>query len=217
MSFKTTITNEFAAGALTLMVSIAGIAPVSAQTPDGQTPAEETVCDPLKEDGVAKGLYGLCVAYCEAHDAEIISPTGDPTELDTPNRKILENYRKKMKAGDPDMPCVQDLCPCWSAQELASIDGILRTNVPLVSHRCRNIPGEWLIQEFGRFDSGPAFESHLARTRITTVFHCTYFDQAVDASGAPVPPNVVRNQFITEEEHSACQSQIIDRCEELGL
>jgi len=33
---------------------------VQAQTPDGQTPAEEAVCDPLMEDGVTKGLYGLC-------------------------------------------------------------------------------------------------------------------------------------------------------------
>lgn len=31
---------------------------VLAQTPDGQTPAQETVCDPLKEDGVT-GL-GYC-------------------------------------------------------------------------------------------------------------------------------------------------------------
>ena len=33
---------------------------VAAETPDGQTPAEETVCDPLREDGTTKGLYGLC-------------------------------------------------------------------------------------------------------------------------------------------------------------
>jgi hypothetical protein len=46
-----------------------------AQTPDGETPAEEAVCDPLQADGVTKGLYGLCVAFCEAQDhADILEP-----------------------------------------------------------------------------------------------------------------------------------------------
>ncbi len=46
-----------------------------AQTPDGQTPAEETICDQLQVTGVSKGLYGLCVAFCEAQDlANITGP-----------------------------------------------------------------------------------------------------------------------------------------------
>ena len=53
--------------ALTLVFLGAGNV-ASAQTPDGETPAEEQVCDPLRADGVTKGLYGLCVAFCEAHD-----------------------------------------------------------------------------------------------------------------------------------------------------
>ena len=53
-----------------LCVSVAALisVPLMAQTPDGETPAEETVCDPLKADGITKGLYGLCVAFCEAQD-----------------------------------------------------------------------------------------------------------------------------------------------------
>ena len=50
--------------------------PVLAQTPDGDTPAVETVCDSLQEDGITKGLYGLCVAFCEAQD---VADTGAPT------------------------------------------------------------------------------------------------------------------------------------------
>lgn len=42
---------------------------VSAKTPDGQTPSQETVCD--NEEGAA---YGLCTAYCEAMDC------GDPNQ-----------------------------------------------------------------------------------------------------------------------------------------
>ena len=39
-----------------------------AQTPDGETPANEGVCDELI--GLTPGLYGLCVAFCEAQDCE---------------------------------------------------------------------------------------------------------------------------------------------------
>lgn len=40
--------------------------PAFAQTPDGETPANEGVCDELI--GLTPGLYGLCVAFCEAQD-----------------------------------------------------------------------------------------------------------------------------------------------------
>jgi hypothetical protein len=45
----TTLTTIMAFGLLTVSM------PVYSQTPDGQTPAEEVVCDPLMEDGVTKG------------------------------------------------------------------------------------------------------------------------------------------------------------------
>ncbi len=71
-----------------------------AQTPDGETPANEGVCDVLQADGTTKGLYGLCVAFCEAQDhASLDYPiTGD--DLDAlmnmkPGGKILANYNKK--------------------------------------------------------------------------------------------------------------------------
>jgi hypothetical protein len=41
-----------------------------AQTPDGQTPVNEGVCDELMESGITKGLFGLCVAFCEAQDCD---------------------------------------------------------------------------------------------------------------------------------------------------
>jgi len=98
---------------LTGLVLVTGSA--TASTPDGETPANETICDGLKADGVTKGLYGLCVAYCEAQDLDV---AGDK---DPPNSKILGNYRKKMNAGDPDMPCVAAPCPCWEAAEIQAI------------------------------------------------------------------------------------------------
>ena len=109
------------------------IAPVAfAQTPDGITPAEETVCDPLREDGVTKGLFGLCVAFCEAQDYADLSDPITETELGAlgaaaPSGKILANYNKRKQDTDPAMPCilVEEPCPCWSDLELASIDGLI--------------------------------------------------------------------------------------------
>ena len=86
---------------------------VVASTPDGETPANEGVCDALQ--GGTPGLYGLCVAYCEAQDLDLVG------DKETPNTKILANYRKKMQAGDPDMPCIQVPCPCWTADQLANV------------------------------------------------------------------------------------------------
>jgi hypothetical protein len=94
-------------GTLTLGFSVAILAfalPAFSKTPDGKTPAEEDTCDSLR--GATPGLYGLCVAYCEAHDADLISPSGDPNELNTPNQRILANYNRRKKESDPPMPCV---------------------------------------------------------------------------------------------------------------
>lgn len=104
--------------------------PVAAETPDGQTPAEETVCDPLRDDGITKGLYGLCVAFCEAQDVtERTTPLTpealDALKIEVPSGRILGNYNKRKQESDPEMPCVlvQEACPCFTKQELQSIDG----------------------------------------------------------------------------------------------
>ncbi len=96
--------------AFTLVLSVFAGTQAWARTPDGQTPANEGVCDSLQ--GGTPGLYGLCVAYCEAQDF-------DTANVKTPSKRILQNYRKKMRDGDPDMPCLQTPCPCWSADEMA--------------------------------------------------------------------------------------------------
>jgi len=102
----------------------------AAETTDGLTPAEETICDPLKQDGVTKGLYGLCVAFCEAQDwaSELSTMTPEEVEameFDSPSGRILANYNKKKQESDPGMPCIviAPPCPCFSQEELQSIDG----------------------------------------------------------------------------------------------
>jgi hypothetical protein len=131
-----------AAFTLTLAVGFVSTAPTIAQTPDGQTPAEEMVCDPLKADGVTKGLYGLCVAFCEAQDHATFDETVTEAELDAlisgiPSGRILTNYNKKKQVTDPSMPCIvvddgDESCPCWSAEELADIDGFALIGDPPV-------------------------------------------------------------------------------------
>lgn len=101
------------------IIALAGFLPFGsssiASTPDGETPANEGVCDPLKADGITKGLYGLCVAYCEAQDLDLLG------DKDPPNTRILDNYNRKKTDTDPGMPCIQSPCPCWSEEQLANI------------------------------------------------------------------------------------------------
>ena len=101
--------------------------PAFAQTPDGQTPANEGVCDGLI--GLTPGLYGLCVAFCEAQDCEATfdPATGDVTfdpSCKPSSAKLLRNYDKRVQPGDPPMPClnvVESECPCWTQPELDQI------------------------------------------------------------------------------------------------
>jgi hypothetical protein len=94
-------------------------------TLDGSTPAEEDTCDVLRHG--SPGLYGLCIAFCEAHDCVPDFSLEDPfVDCKKNDRKILDKYRDRMKDGDPDMPCLpsagedpETACPCWSRDQLA--------------------------------------------------------------------------------------------------
>ncbi len=66
----------------------------SAKTPDGATPAEETVCDSL--EGAA---FGLCNAYCEAMDCD----GNDPQASEKACSKVLDKFEKQ--TGDEMPPC----------------------------------------------------------------------------------------------------------------
>lgn len=84
--------------ALLLLCSGAALA----STPDGETPAEETVCD--SETGAA---YGLCNAYCEAMDCD----SDNPSASETACSKVQDKFRR---ITGRDLPCeVPELaCPC---------------------------------------------------------------------------------------------------------
>lgn len=169
------------------LATISGSA--NASTPDGETPANEGVCDVLQ--GGSPGLYGLCVAYCEAQDL-------DQFDKEPPRTKILENYNKKKQAGDLDMPCIQVPCPCWSAEELASIhsDGMavcLETNVDLL--QMVNTTAD-ISRNFAEANKGAGRE------------RCRYLD--LNAS-----PRTIRFFNITTEEAASCHAQVVTACESL--
>jgi hypothetical protein len=71
-----------------------------AKTPDGRTPAQESVCSELS--GAA---FGLCNAYCEALDCDSVAPKASDRACD----RVLANFNR---VSDDPLPC---LCPCWDA------------------------------------------------------------------------------------------------------
>jgi len=171
------------------------------------TPAEETVCDELI--GETPGLYGLCVAYCEAQDGpEVIYDDQTLVEQDvrTPHRKILENYEKKMRDGDPRMPCVsyQTTCPVWSREELDAIGTLgghdLR-DVEMVSSSREN------FYDYER-GSNPHFYHYAQvlkghRRFSTYTGRYRFYDSGTGKY-------IYRNMAITEQEYNSCKQQLID-------
>jgi len=120
----------------TVLLSVSSY--TQAQTPDGETPAQESQCDDLMAEGVTKGLYGLCVAYCEAQDGNDISVMKDEeiAALPPQQRSILKNYNKRRKEGDPEMPCAKRYdelaCPAWTLEQLRAVgDHALRDDIEL--------------------------------------------------------------------------------------
>jgi hypothetical protein len=87
---------------------------IHAQTPDGQTPADEGVCD--LESGAA---YGLCVSYCEAMDC-------DSSEAVASSEACQNRFNRFFDLTGQEPPCespppAESLCPCstnWQHLEL---------------------------------------------------------------------------------------------------
>ena len=176
---------------LVLVIGLGGRS-VMAGTPDGQTPANEGTCDGLKSTATP-GLYGLCVAYCEAQDLDV-------TGKEPPNTKILDNYRKRMQPGDPDMPCVKAPCPCWTDAELASI-----SSDNLAAACLRATAGTGATIQL--IDNAP--KTHYAFAD-TSRLRCAYVDIN------PATP-IVRSQSISAGDAQTCYNAVSAACTALGL
>jgi len=108
-----------------------------AQTADGSPPSDESVCSVLHD--ATPALFGLCVAYCEALDCDLISLDGETEAVQCnkhPDPRILELYNRHRREGDPGMPCLSPSpCPCWTTNE---IDDIVPVFAPWIDTVCRN-------------------------------------------------------------------------------
>jgi len=81
--------------------------------------ARDSVCEEVRNN--TPGLYGLCIAFCEAHGCtvtEVEDGTCKPS-----SSKILANYNKKKEEWEPDMPCYRSPCPCFDREDLELIVG----------------------------------------------------------------------------------------------
>lgn len=127
-----------------------GFGEAMSQTPDSETPAQEGVCDELHD--ASPGLYGLCVAFCEAQDLDDMIAIVEDGGM--PGAKILERYNAKMRDGDPDMPCIVSApqCPCFVKTlcaggicnlDIASVDEIFLGFTCDITDRCTNYDDEY--------------------------------------------------------------------------
>ena len=150
-------------------------------------PRARGVCDTLQ--GATPGLYGLCVAYCEAQDLDDYD--------DKPSRtRILANYRKKMQAGDQDMPCIQVPCACVSQEELGSMtaDGLVE---------CNRLSGQIRIED-------NVTGIHFANTDTTVGRERCVYVKAT--GGSPT----VRSMLLDADGAQACYTAIDAACASVG-
>jgi len=222
---------------------LVGAAPVVAQTPDGGAPKHETACDPLRADGVTKGLYGLCIAFCEAQaitSSEIAISEDELAAIEdsAPSGRVLNAYNKKKTENDPAMPCikVEEPCPCWSAEDLEN----LMTGAADGFWRCQR-PNDGLDPDTGEIDgvmmvdldndpAGPNPEGILhmavARDQHRAVPHptlgnreqCYYQEPPTGPSGGMNSPRFfsVAAGTLTHEQAAVCLAQVKASCDAAG-
>ena len=89
--------------AIGLCLGFAGM--TGAQTPDGDTPAEEDIC--AGEIGAA---FGLCNAYCEAMDCDSDNPSASA-------KACGKVFGKFEQITGTVLPC-EITCPCFTAEDL---------------------------------------------------------------------------------------------------
>jgi hypothetical protein len=197
-------------GLLCALMSMYGPTALAA-TPDGQTPALEPVCEPLKAEGITKGLYGLCVAYCEAQDYASRDVPITEAELDTlaaevPKSHILASYNRKKKPTDPGMPCIVDAvdepCHCWTTAELIEVSDGVSPDFVGISNGCD--VGNHLMQVFER---GPPNSWAALISMTSGQAFCSYSNSAT-AETASIPVE-------TDEQYSGCKKQLMSRCDEV--
>ena len=183
------------------------VLPAAAQTPDGITPANEGICDPLTD--ATPGLYGLCVAMCEAQDceAELDPNTGEvvyDASCKPSSRQLLGNYNKIAGPSDPRMPCVTVACPCWTEAQLDDVGG--RRIGDFSFDRC--LLGDTYAGLWGSAVDGSGGE-------VAYVLYDT--KQGLMCLRRETTPPTYLERSIGADAFEVCQQAVIDECTSRGI
>jgi hypothetical protein len=170
----------------------AGLALLASPGSADHPKAAAGICGALSD--ATLGLESLCVNYCEARDC----PNSDKPECE----RLLTNYDRHRRDGDPEMPCLQT-CPCFSAQELRDF--------PVELTQCmRNLSSDYLFTAiFGEFEADGA----AASSRIDLgLYDCGYSVFSVD-------PPIIRfgGLALDPGEAAVCRAMIDVEIAERGL
>lgn len=156
---------------------------VLAQTADGSTPAEETVCD--SEVGAA---FGLCNAYCEAMDCDSLNPQASETAC----TKVFGKFENI--TGTPP-PC-ENLCPCRLSSFLAT-----EFNTQQQWQCFDTVSGSTVATNIQHAFVDPTSDLAAVDFQTGGAGVCTYSRQ-------PSPGDLIRVFQLTQEEATACAEQI---------
>jgi hypothetical protein len=171
----------------------------------------ESVCASLRE--ATPGLYGLCLAFHHGMACQPEMGASDPFANCVPgSERVLEQYRKKMRNGDPDMPGIQAPCPCWTKVELLQLsrptDGdVSRCEIDKMSGALANQDIWTLIHRSG---------FNMQFTSVQTVEEVS----GGGASGCALRDDangILRNYNITRKEFLSCEPDVVWSAADRGI
>ena len=195
---------------LTLALSLALSLPALADNGGGN---DENICDDLQD--ATPGLYGLCIAYCEAQDCK--SEDFDLMQCEPRKQRVLRNYNRKRTEVDPEMPCARtvepDACPCFDRADLEALqlevcrdstrDGV--TTITANGPNC--VDGPW-------FDFVGASDDLIVGG---TGVQNTCFLRNVDEVSCDFQVATPAPEDITPEQASACFQLLQQYLQDIGL
>lgn len=164
------------------------------------------ICNTLKAPDVTSGLYGLCVAYCEALDCseDSTNRSASHPKCSAPSTKIIGRYNAIKKNTDPNMPCStppSTECPCWSKQELREIGstwlGDISQYILLSQESYDASYGLWEYYASGYHGAGVSYLPEPG---------CHYFHY--DALSPDYNSPLVRVMSVSEQVAQVCQAQV---------
>jgi hypothetical protein len=191
-----------------IVVVVCGSA-IFGQTSDGQTPAQEDVCDDLQ--WATPGLYGLCIAFCEAQDCEPDFSALNPfAECRPSSAKLLRNYEKKKQPGDPEMPCVrQAACPCWTEAELDALRFPASGDVKVCTIDAVDSDFGYVnLDQWQVRDSGTAAFSVVATFQTPNGGSFCALTNACSSGDSDCVPAAIAPMPVTAEEFAVCEAQL---------